>query len=348
MKEIMEQNKQIEVIDFRKIVKILWGHRKAYIKVVPIVFVVACAYILCFPRYYDAEVTLAPETDMPSTGGSLSSLASSFGINLGDIQTTDAISPLLYPDLMDDNGFVAALFPIRVKSMDGEIDCNYYEYMDKHQEEPFWAIPMKWLNELITPKDDIKGGGKFNPYVLSRHQQSIVKAMREHIGIRADKKTGVIGISARAQDKLTCQTLADSVKDHLQLFITNYRTNKARIDEQYYSKLVSDAKHDYDKARQMYATFADANMNIALESYKAKLTDLENEMQLKYNTYTTLMAQYQAAKAKVQERTPAFTVIKGASVPVKPAGPKRMIFVAAMCLFAVIVQSAYYLIKEYK
>ena len=34
MKEIMEQNKQIEVIDFRKIVKILWGHRKAYIKVV--------------------------------------------------------------------------------------------------------------------------------------------------------------------------------------------------------------------------------------------------------------------------------------------------------------------------
>ena len=51
MKEIMEQNKQIEVIDFRKIVKILWGHRKAYIKVVPIVFVVACAYILCFPRY---------------------------------------------------------------------------------------------------------------------------------------------------------------------------------------------------------------------------------------------------------------------------------------------------------
>ena len=71
-------------------------------------------------------------------------------------------------------------------------------------------------------------------------------------------------------------------------------------------------------------------------------------MQLKYNTYTTLMAQYQAAKAKVQERTPAFTVIKGASVPVKPAGPKRMIFVAAMCIFAVIVQSAYYLIKEYK
>ena len=60
-------------------------------------------------------------------------------------------------------------------------------------------------------------------------------------------------------------------------------------------------------------------------------------MQLKYNTYTTLMTQYQAAKAKVQERTPAFTVVKGAAVPIKPAGPKRMIFVIGMCMLATII-----------
>ena len=72
-------------------------------------------------------------------------------------------------------------------------------------------------------------------------------------------------------------------------------------------------------------------MDMVLESYRAKQTDLENDMQLKYNTYTTLMAQYQMAKAKVQERTPAFTLVQGAAVPIKPAGPKRMLFVAGMC-----------------
>ena len=50
---------------------------------------------------------------------------------------------------------------------------------------------------------------------------------------------------------------------------------------------------------------------------------MENEMQLKYDAYTTLDKQLQAAKAKVQERTPAFTMIKGSSVPIKPAGPSQ-------------------------
>ena len=64
-------------------------------------------------------------------------------------------------------------------------------------------------------------------------------------------------------------------------------------------------------------------------------------MQLKYNTYTTLMTQYQMAKAKVQERTPAFTLVQGAAVPIKPAGPKRMFFVGGMCLLSIVLISIY-------
>ncbi|MBO5549302.1 MAG: chain-length determining protein, partial [Prevotella sp.] len=70
------------------------------------------------------------------------------------------------------------------------------------------------------------------------------------------------------------------------------------------------------------------------ESYRAKQEDLENDMQLKFNTYTAMQTQLQQAKAKVQERTPAFTLLKGASVPIKPSGPKRMIFVIGMVILA--------------
>jgi uncharacterized protein involved in exopolysaccharide biosynthesis len=64
-------------------------------------------------------------------------------------------------------------------------------------------------------------------------------------------------------------------------------------------------------------------------------------MQLKFNTYSALSTQLQQAKAKVQERTPAFTLLKGAEVPIKPAGPKRMIFVLAMTILAFIVLTLY-------
>ena len=51
------------------------------------------------------------------------------------------------------------------------------------------------------------------------------------------------------------------------------------------------------------------------------------------------------AKAKVQERTPAFTVIQGASVPQIPAGPKRTLFVLFM-LFLTFTGTLLYVLKS--
>ena len=131
------------------------------------------------------------------------------------------------------------------------------------------------------------------------------------------------------------------MRNKLQDFITEYRTNKARTDLEYYRKLRDEAKLNYEKARRLYGSYADANSEVVLESYRAKQNDLENDMQLKYNNYTAMVTQYQAAKAKVQERTPAFTMLKGANVPIRPAGPKRMLFVVAMLLLATIAISIY-------
>ena len=168
-------------------------------------------------------------------------------------------------------------------------------------------------------------------------------AIRNNIKLNTDKKTGVITITVKAQDRLVCKTVADSVRGHLQQFISDYRTNKARTDLEYYKNLVAEAKHDYQKARQIYGSYSDENTDLVLESYKAKREDLENEMQLKFNAYSALNTQMQAAKAKVQERTPVFTLIKGAAMPIRPAGPKRMFFIIEMLILAFIGTSIHIL-----
>ena len=139
--------------------------------------------------------------------------------------------------------------------------------------------------------------------------------------------------------------MADSIVSRLQDFITNYRTNKARNDYEYYKKLVADAKSDYETVRRKYGATSDANMEVTMKSMELLLTDLENDMQLKFNTYTTMCTQLEAAKAKVQDRTPAFTIIEGAAVPVKPAGPKRMIFVIGM-MFLTFIGTSFYITKK--
>ena len=50
-------------------------------------------------------------------------------------------------------------------------------------------------------------------------------------------------------------------------------------------------------------------------------------MQNTYNKVTQLGQQVSTATARLQERTPAFTVIQQAAVPVRPSGPKRMLTV---------------------
>ena len=112
---------------------------------------------------------------------------------------------------------------------------------------------------------------------------------------------------------------------------------------------LSKRRNSNEKARRLYGGYADANSDVILESFRSKQEDLENDMQLKYNTYSTLNTQLQAAKAKIQEKTPAFTLIQGAAVPIQASEPKRMLFVLGTMIFAFILISIYVLkdiIKE--
>lgn len=342
----MEENKNKtngpEVIDLCVVFRKIWSNRKLFYKILPIVLVLSCIYVFSLPRYYISDIKLAPEIENSGTGGSLGALASSFGFDLSEMQTSDAITPLLYPDLMEDNGFVSGLMNIHVKSQDGEINTTYHDYLKLYQKYPWWTYPISWLKSLLPKKEDKGGGeGMYDPYNLPKKESDILSAARGKIGIAIDKKTGVISIAVEAQDPLVCKIMADSVKEKLQVFITEYRTNKARNDYEYYKKLVADAKQDYEKTRRYYASLADASTNIRLRSVELKMEDVENDMQLKLNAYTTVNTQLQAAKAKVQEKTPAFTMIKGSAVPVKHAGPKRMIFIVIILIFAIICLSLY-------
>ena len=333
----MEEKKSNEVIDLRIIFKKILSNRKLFLKVLTIVFVLSCIYILGIPRYYMAEATLAPEMESSSTGA-LGSLASSFGFNIGGNQTTDAIYPMLYPDLLEDNGFVSNLFGIQVVSQDGEINTTYYDYLKKHQKSSVWSYPIKWITSLFKEKrKSPKNTGQFDPYVLSEDDNSIVEKIQKNIQFNYNEKTGVISIKAKAQDPLICKTLTDSVMKHLQEFITKYRTNKAHIDYEYYKEITAEAKQEYEKARQRYGAYIDGNVNIAMQSVRLKAEELESEMELRLNNYNTFNTQMQSAKAKIQERTPAFTILKGASVPLKPTGPKRTLFVLCMLILASLI-----------
>lgn len=345
-----EQKK--DVIDLTEVWKLLKTKKKVFFIVLPIVFVLSCLYIFPQPRYYRCSVKLAPEATSENVAGGLSSLASQFGVNLGGA-TQDAIYPLLYPDVVSSNEFVIGLLGINVKSVDGLVNTDYYNYMSKLQKKNPITAPVKKMMRSVTklfaskdqPGPPSKGAG-MSAFRMSKKDSELLDQIKANISCDVDKKTEVITIKVEDQDPLICATMADSVRNHLQTFITKYRTNKARVDVQHYEKLAKQSKREYEYCVREYSAYCDANQDVMLQSFISKRDELENEMQLKFNAYSAMRTQLEAMRAKLQEKTPAFTTIESATVPVKPAGPKRIIFIFGMCFLATFVTALWLARKQ--
>ncbi len=333
--------KEQQPIDIFLIFERIIQKKLLFLKVAIITGIVSSLLIITVPRYYQCSVVLAPENTSGSEGA-LGSITSAMGMNLGNALTSDAIYPDLYPQVLQSNSFIKKLIDIPVISKDSTIKTTYYEYILKHKKKNLLLVPFaqikKTIKGLFSSKTVAPTGGTkgLDTFRLTKEQSGVFSNISDKIECSINIKTSAITISVKDQDPLICATIADSVRAKLQDFIIDYRTNKSRIDVDHYQTLTQEAKRAYEKARQLYGSFSDSNTDVVMQSYKLKQNDLENDMQLKFNTYTMMKNQLQMAQAKLQERTPAFTEIKGATVPLRPAGPKRMAFVLTMVFLAMI------------
>ncbi|MDN5554341.1 Wzz/FepE/Etk N-terminal domain-containing protein [Prevotella sp.] len=327
-------------IDFKAIFAALCKHKLLYIIIVPLSLIIGFFYAKSLPKYYQCQVALAPELGGGATGGgALSSLASSMGYKVGGNKPdADAITPTLYPDLMNSVDFKTSLFDVKVHRMDSSKVMAYYDYLLYYQKTPWWS-------RLFSANDTIRHE-KLNPFMLTKKQTAIAKIIDKNVICDVDIKTDVITINVTDQDPLIAATMADSVKARLQTFITKYRTNKARNDLESTKKLCVEAKRRYEHARQLYGAFSDANQEVILESVRSKQEDLENDMQLQFNNYNALAANLQAAYAKVQAVTPVFTTLQSATVPTKKAGPKNSQIVMVFLFVGLLIPTIYALVKE--
>ena len=334
-------------IDFGKIYHDLLKYKRLYYIVLSATFIFAAFITLSIPNYYTCTVKLSPElsTKSASTGG-LASLASSFGVNLGSSlgNSSEALFPTLYPDLMTSVDFKTDLFKVKVRPEDTDQEYTYYDYKKDIEKAPWWTKILKLFFGLFKSAE--AKTESIDPRKLTKEQDEMAKVIEQNIVCDVDKKTMVITISAKDADPVVCTTMADSTMALLQRYITNYRTSKARVDLDYNKKLLADAKRDFEKASQAYAQYADANLHSFQEKIRQKLVELETEAQLKRNVYQQVMAQYQQAEMKLQEATPAFAVIQASTIPVQKTGPKRSYLCFIWLFFAFLCTSIYALYKE--
>ena len=293
-------------IDLIELAQKLWKERKFLLKGCGIAVVVGLIVAFSIPKEYTTTVKLAPETQDAAKKSSLGGLAAMAGINLNAAAGADAISPDLYPDVVQSTPFLLELFPVEVTDKEKELSTTLYDYMSEHQRKAWWgyivSAPFKALGAVMSliSGDEEESEG-LNPYHLTKDQEEVVKALQERVSVSVDKKTLVITASVQMQDPVISAQMTKVVLENLQNYITNYRTEQER---------------------------------------------LKNEMTLTFNVYNTLAQKLEQDKLRVQEETPVYTVIEPATVPLKASSPKKALILVGFVFLALFGCIGYLFVKD--
>lgn len=347
-----------EEIDLLEIASKLWKSRRTIFKYAGIGALVGLVVAFSIPKEYTTTIKIAPELGAAAaagTMGKLGSLASMAGINLNSANSgADAVMPPLYPDVVGSTNFLVGLFDVPVTESKTNDTYSVYSYLEDETSGTWWgyifSLPFKALGAVVTfirgDEEEGNGDGKANPFRLTKDQEEIKKALAERIVCSYDQETGVNTISVTMQNPLVSALLADTVAAHLQEFITDYRTSKARQDLVYAEQLNEEARKEYYEAQQRLANYLDRNQNLSFHSAQVERERLTNETNLAFSLFNQTSQQLQMAKAKVQENTPVYAIVEQATVPIKPSKPSKPLILIGFIFLGGVIACAKILFSD--
>ncbi|MBO5952093.1 MAG: chain-length determining protein [Bacteroidaceae bacterium] len=346
----MENNGLRDIIS---IVMLLWSKRKRLIINVFIGGLLSIIVAYSIPKEYTSTVVLAPEfSSGMSMSGSISSLASMAGIDLGS-GSEDALYPELYPQIVSSVPFLCELLETEVaaKYKRDTINVTLYEYIKEYQRDPWWisiiGAPGKMIQKMKNnlSVDSVLPSVKNNNYILSRRQQLVMRSLNEKIGVNVDKGTSVITLSVTMQDPHVAAKMTQVVSDKLQEYIKDYRTAKAKSDYEQTERIFSESQSKYLKAKQAYAEYYDKHQNITKMQYQIEMDRLQNEQEVAFNVYNQLAQQLEITRSKLLESTPVVVVVEPPILPYKASSPKKMMM-GLLYVFLAFFGTAFWIILK--
>lgn len=332
-------------LDIMGMVMKLWDSRKMIIKWCIVGAVVGLVAGFSIPKTYRTRAILAPETQQ-RIGSGVSSIASMMGVSLDN--SMDAIDVDMYPDVVTSTPFLFNLVNLEVKTRDGEVQTTLQDYVLNYQKQPWWdhvmgapGKAMSWAIGLLKPaKEESPADTVMNIGNLPKDTRKAMSYLGSIISVDVDKKTGKTLLSLEMQDPYVAATVLEAVLENLKTYMSDYRTSKSRQDVMNLEKICEERKKEYYDAQMAYAKATDANKNVVLNSTKADLQRMQQDVTLAYEVYSQVATQLEGARIKVQQSKPVFAVLEPVTVPLKKAGPSKakmlvlFAFLAGFCAVA--------------
>lgn len=347
-------------VDFINLARTFWDGRNVIGKLILLCVFIGFFVAILIPNQFTASSTMVPQVSDPKSklaslsGGmsGLTGLAAMAGISL-NTATGSELSPRTYSSIISSVPFQMELMktPLNFEKLDSQV--TLYDYYTKIR---FGNPLIKYtvgLPSLIIKTIKGERKNKFNTlksnplYLLSEKEIEVQKIIEEQVSIIVNDKDGFVTLSCSLPEAYASAQLAQNAQVLLQRYITEFKIEKARLDEEFIQQRFDEAKKNYRAAQQQLAGFRDRNRNVSQAVAKTEEERLNGEYTLVTGVYSELAKKLEQAKIQVKEETPVFTIIKPVSVPVEKSRPNRPLVLAISAFIGLIAGTVLVLGKDY-
>ncbi|MBC3786078.1 GNVR domain-containing protein [Spirosoma utsteinense] len=328
-----------------KLVRLVWQGRALLLYTIALFAGAGVGIALVIQPEFRAEGRIMPEL----AGGQgdlfkrLASVAGLGGIDIDDNEAADAIRPDLYPSVLQSTPFMLYLVDQSVTTGKGQ-RMTLGQFLAPEPDSG-WSLAA-WFGTDKESRNVQRKPQAGQPLHLSGWQQELVREIGERVTARLDTRSGVIGISATMPDARVAAVVAQRALDYLTRYVTNYRTEKARLDLRFYTQRLTEARRRYETAQFNVFQYNDRHKYQVVQTATMEKQRLEAELTIAQTVYTELARQFEQATIKVQERTPVFKVLEPVQIPLERVSPRRTLLVFLWMLAGCFVGVIYLLARQ--
>jgi len=350
---------QEDSIDIIALLKDFWAARKTILKIT-VAFTFLGLFVAVFTENeYTASTTFVPLAQGSAAGGgSLGSLASLAGINIGGAGSSEEIAPELYPKIVNSIPFQLALLNMPLTIEGQAIPVSYSEYYKNIYSPGLLSNIKKYTLGLpgvliswarSTPVDtEVAAGTKENKIIsISKEESALIKGLEHQISLTVNDKEGFISISATLPEAKASAEMVLKAQQLLQEYALQFKTQKSMEQLNFIKERYAEKQREFDQIKIALARFQDQNTGINTALGRTKLLQLQSEYDLTFTVYSELAKQLETQRLQVKKDTPLFTVLQPVSIPLEKSAPKRALILVVYLFLGFVLSLGYVLVKKY-
>lgn len=362
----MEENKhnidqpagEEQELDLVELIRKLWLRRKLIIWTTVAGIVLGLCVGLTSTKAYTAGCVIVPQSTS-RTSSSLSRLASLAGVNMSGLDQAQVLSPLVYPNIMENTNFRLDLLRTEIDIKEEEEPVTLLTYLSDKKYRKFSLTGTILKYTLGLPgliKQAIAGEKEEQEelaadttgreiIVLTKEELSALKALSGIISMSLEEKKGYITLTAVMPEPYAAAQVAESAQKLLERYVTEFKIQKVASNLDFMQERYDETKREYERIQALRAQYRDAHQNISTSRARTEMEKLDNQYNIANQIFSEIALQLEQAKIEVKKTMPLLTVINPVTMPTKPSKPRKMLLLAAFTVLGCMAGCGWVLVE---